>query len=66
MNRASCRRSSTLGLGDPLCISSAHGDNVHALMELVLESFPADEDDDEPMRRPASPSWPAERGQIHS
>jgi GTP-binding protein len=36
-----------LGLGDPLCISSAHGDNVHALMELVLESFPADEDDDE-------------------
>jgi len=36
-----------LGLGDPLCISSAHGDNVHALMELVLESFPADEDDNE-------------------
>jgi len=36
-----------LGLGDPLCISSAHGDNVHALMELVLESFPADEEDDE-------------------
>lgn len=36
-----------LGLGDPLCISSAHGDNVHALMELVLESFPADEDDEE-------------------
>ena len=35
-----------LGLGDPLCISSAHGDNVHALMELVLESFPADEADD--------------------
>lgn len=36
-----------LGLGDPLCISSAHGDNVHALMELVLESFPVDEEDDE-------------------
>ncbi len=36
-----------LGLGDPLCISSAHGDNVNALMELVLESFPADEEDDE-------------------
>ena len=36
-----------LGLGDPLCISSAHGDNVHALMELVLESFPADEEDDD-------------------
>ena len=36
-----------LGLGDPLCISSAHGDNVHALMELVLESFPADEEGDE-------------------
>ena len=36
-----------LGLGDPLCFSSAHGDNVHALMELVLESFPVDEEDDE-------------------
>lgn len=36
-----------LSLGDPLCISSAHGDNVHALMELVLESFPVDEEDDE-------------------
>ena len=36
-----------LGLGDALCISSAHGDNVHALMELVLESFPVDEEDDE-------------------
>lgn len=36
-----------LGLGDPLCISSAHGDNVNALMELILESFPVDADDDE-------------------
>ncbi len=40
-----------LGLGDPLCISSAHGDNVNALMELVLESFPQDEVDDEPAGR---------------
>ncbi len=40
-----------LGLGDPLCISSAHGDNVNALMELVLDSFPQDEEDDEPAGR---------------
>jgi GTP-binding protein len=32
-------------MGDPLCISSAHGDNVTALMELMLESFPVDEDE---------------------
>ena len=37
-----------LGLGDPLCISSAHGDNVNALMELILETFPQDPEDDEP------------------
>ena len=36
-----------LGLGDPLCISSAHGDNVTSLMELILESFPEDPEDDE-------------------
>lgn len=37
-----------LGLGDPLCVSSAHGDNVSALMELVLEHFPTDVADDQP------------------
>ncbi|MDD3353767.1 ribosome biogenesis GTPase Der [Zoogloea sp.] len=35
-----------LGLGEPLCISSAHGDNVHTLMELILEEFPQDPEDD--------------------
>jgi GTP-binding protein len=29
-----------LGLGDPLPISSAHGDGVHELLETVLESLP--------------------------
>jgi GTP-binding protein len=33
-----------LGLGEPAVISSAHGDNVRALMEAVLEPFPVDEE----------------------
>jgi GTPase len=33
-----------LGLGEPAVISSAHGDNVRALMDDVLASFPADEE----------------------
>jgi GTP-binding protein len=32
-----------LGLGDPLPISSSHGEGVRELMELVLEAFPLDE-----------------------
>ncbi|MGQ0442331.1 MAG: ribosome biogenesis GTPase Der [Methylophilaceae bacterium] len=32
-----------LGLGDPLSISSAHGEGVKDLIELALENFPADE-----------------------
>ncbi|MFA7241216.1 MAG: ribosome biogenesis GTPase Der [Sulfuricellaceae bacterium] len=32
-----------LGLGDPLVISSAHGDGVNELVELALASFPAKE-----------------------
>jgi GTP-binding protein len=32
-----------LGLGDPLPISSSHGEGVRELMELVLEVFPEDE-----------------------
>jgi GTPase len=37
-----------LGLGDPLCISAAHGQRLGALMEHVLEPFPeADADGDE-------------------
>ncbi|NHA15622.1 ribosome biogenesis GTPase Der [Thioalkalivibrio sp. XN279] len=35
-----------LGLGEPAVISSAHGDNVRALMEAVLEPFPVDEEAD--------------------
>ena len=29
-----------LGLGDPLPIAAAHGDGVHELVDLILESFP--------------------------
>jgi len=32
-----------LGLGDPLSISSAHGDGVKDIIELALESFPDDD-----------------------
>jgi GTP-binding protein len=32
-----------LGLGDPLSISAAHGENVSDLMDLVLEPFPSTE-----------------------
>ncbi len=32
-----------LGLGDPLVISGAHGEGVHDLVELALESFPLEE-----------------------
>ena len=32
-----------LGLGEPAVISSAHGDNVRALMDAVLEPFPPEE-----------------------
>ncbi len=32
-----------LGLGDPLPISAAHGDNVNALVELVLAGFPVEQ-----------------------
>jgi GTP-binding protein len=36
-----------LGLGEPLPISSAHGDYVRDLIELALEEFPAPEDADD-------------------
>lgn len=35
-----------LGLGDPLSISSAHGEGVKDLIELALESFPDEEEED--------------------
>ncbi len=37
-----------LGLGEPAVISSAHGDNVRALMDAVLEPFPVDAETEEP------------------
>ncbi|MEP7085039.1 MAG: ribosome biogenesis GTPase Der, partial [Betaproteobacteria bacterium] len=36
-----------LGLGEPLPISSAHGENVPALIELALEGFPDVDEDEE-------------------
>ena len=36
-----------LGLGDPLVISGAHGEGVHDLVELALESFPLEEEDED-------------------
>ncbi|MBK8741590.1 MAG: ribosome biogenesis GTPase Der [Betaproteobacteria bacterium] len=36
-----------LGLGEPLPISSAHGENVQELIELALEDFPTEDDDEE-------------------
>jgi GTP-binding protein len=33
-----------LGLGEPLAISAAHGENVSDLMDLVLADFPLDDD----------------------
>ena len=37
-----------LGLGDPLPISSAHGDNVEEVVEIALEDFPMPDEGDEP------------------
>jgi GTP-binding protein len=36
-----------LGLGEPLPISSAHGDNVNEVMDLALQSFPAEEEEEQ-------------------
>jgi GTP-binding protein len=36
-----CAEFHALGMGEPLAISAAHGDNVAALMEHVLETLPA-------------------------
>ncbi|MBI5331899.1 MAG: ribosome biogenesis GTPase Der [Betaproteobacteria bacterium] len=35
-----------LGLGEPLAVSSAHGEGVRELMELVLDAFPVEPEDD--------------------
>lgn len=39
-----------LGLGDPLSISSAHGEGVKDLIELALENFPEPEADDKKIK----------------
>ncbi|MDP4030240.1 MAG: ribosome biogenesis GTPase Der [Gallionella sp.] len=36
-----------LGLGEPLPISSAHGDNVSEVVEIALENFPLEADEEE-------------------
>jgi GTP-binding protein len=41
-----------LGLGDPLPISSSHGEGVHDLMELVLEAFPEEKADEAEVNHP--------------
>jgi GTP-binding protein len=37
-----------LGLGEPLPVSSAHGDNVEEVVEIALEDFPLPEEGSEP------------------
>jgi GTP-binding protein len=37
-----------LGLGEPLPVSSAHGDNVEEMVEIALEDFPMPEEGGEP------------------
>jgi GTPase len=39
-----------LGIGEPVVISSAHGDNVRALMDAVLDPFPGTDASDAPER----------------
>ena len=41
-----------LGLGDPMAISSSHGEGVHELMELVLETFPEESIDEAASKHP--------------
>ena len=36
-----------LGLGEPYPISSAHGDNVHEVVEIAMENFPEELDEEE-------------------
>lgn len=41
-----------LGLGEPLVVSSAHGDGIKQLIELALEPFPLDEEEEEKQDAP--------------
>ncbi len=38
-----CAEFQELGLGDPIAVSSAHGDGVNALLDRVLQLFPEDD-----------------------
>ena len=42
-----------LALGSPYVISSAHGDGVRDLMELVLDEFPLPEEEEEELKHPS-------------
>ena len=42
-----------LGLGEPLTVSASHGEGVHELVDVVVEEFPAT--DDEPQREGKHP-----------
>jgi GTP-binding protein len=55
-----------LGLGEPLPISSAHGDNVRDLVELALEPFPepAADDEAEDADEPGASGAPEKRPRI--
>jgi len=44
-----------LGLGEPLPISSAHGDNVSEVIEIALESFPLEAEEEEEADREHPP-----------
>ncbi len=47
MNEASiCAEFHSLGLGEPIAISSAHGDNVANVMDKILASFPETDEND--------------------
>ncbi|MEQ1589204.1 MAG: ribosome biogenesis GTPase Der [Gallionella sp.] len=41
-----------LGLGEPLPISSAHGDNVNEVVEIALEHFPAEIEEESAAEKP--------------
>ena len=53
MNRATfAAEFHELGFGEPYVISSAHGEGVRQLVELVLETFPEDVEEDEALEGP--------------
>jgi len=51
-----------LGLGEPLPVSSAHGDNVRDLIDIALEPFPEPADEPEDDNDPMLPAEGADTG----